>query len=370
MTTAVEPALTITEMAVPKSLDAESAHSFIAMVDLGNAVCESDIGLKDLNETPAEVLPRWLDQTDRIERAFLAHSGGQLLGAAILSLATEAEATGAETDIMVLPQHWGHGVEDALLACIEDEARRLGRRTLQTWTLHRTTTGGRMLTPRTGWGTMPATPMSDLLTASGFTLEQAERNSAFDLTADPARIAQMLDAATAYAGGDYRLIEWLLPTPPEYRDGYAAVSARMATDAPSADLDVDEEVWDAERIVRHDAHLVDAGRMTSVVAVEHVPTEQIVAFNELVIGPDRTGVTHQYNTLVVKEHRGKRLGVIVKCANLLRWRELAPHSPKVTTFNAEENRPMLDINEAIGFVPVSYAGAWQKRLTVDSTAAG
>lgn len=42
-------------------------------------------------------------------------------------------------------------------------------------------------------------------------------------------------------------------------------------------------------------------------------------------------------------------------------RVVAGH-PSVLTFNAEENRPMLAVNDAVGFVGIAYEGAWRKDL--------
>lgn len=354
--------LTITEVVVPESADAADAADFHALVDLSNALAALDAGIDDLNETAEERLPSWLDQTDRIRRGFLARRGGQIVGAAEISTATHSDTTSADLEISVLPTHAEAGVGQALLERLESEARALSRRSLQVWTLHPAARGDRMLRPATGWGEVAATALSDLLTANGYVLEQVERTSALPLNGDLSLVQERLAGATAFAGSDYRVVAWTLPTPPELRAGYGSMIARMATDVPSGDLDITVEKWDDDRIQRRDAQFAKAGQTVSVAAVVHEPTGEMVAFNELVIGSDPTGVTHQWGTLVSAEHRGRRLGTIVKCANLLRWQEIAPRSPRISTFNAEENRSMLDINEALGFVAVSYASGWQKRL--------
>ena len=356
--------ITVTDLVVPASVDAPDAAEFRAMVELGNRQCVLDAGIDDLYESPEETLPRWLDSTDRTYRGFVARRGAEIVGFAFFVVANESGAKSVEVELLVIPPHWGTGVEQMLLTRIEQEARVLGRELLQAWTLHSVERTERMLVPATGWGTVPSTPLSELLAVNGFTMEQVERNSILPLNTPMEHVERMLADAVAFAGDDYRVVSWTLPTPQDLRDGYADVMSRMATDVPSGQLEFDHETWDADRVVRHDKALTDGGQLMSVAAVEHVSSGRIVAFNELVIGADRAGVTHQYGTLVVKEHRGRRLGTIVKCVNLLRWRDVAPYSPKISTFNAEENRPMLDINEAMGFVPASYAAGWQKKLTV------
>lgn len=355
--------LTVQRIPVPETTESADARVFLEMVRIANALCLNDAGHDYLHEEPGEMLAFWQDQTDWTQLGFAVLRGDDVIGAVKLMVSNEEDVNSLEFDLMVDPPHRGVGAEELLLAEVEREARERGIATIQTWTLHRPTTAGERLTPSTGWGTIPAgDPQTRFQVDSGFTLEQVERNSVFDLTGSFAGVERMLSEALEVAGSDYRPVSWTSPTPDEYVDGFAYALSRMSTDVPSGGLVIDEQHWDAARVRRRDARLRAQGLTVSVAAVLHVPSGRIAAYNELTIADDRTGATQQFGTLVLKEHRGHRLGTIVKCANLLRWRELVPESPRVSTFNAEENRHMLDINEAIGFAPASYAGAWKKVL--------
>jgi len=355
--------LTIERIPVPASVDAADATPFLAMVRIADALCRHDAGHDYFDQSAEEQLPAWQDQSDRLQLGFTAERDGQYVGAATLTVPLEEGATSLEFDLMPDPDHWGEGIEEQLLATIEDEARTQGRRVIQTWTLHRPDApGGRLASP-SGFGSIPAEDrQTQFMLRNGFSFEQAERNSVFDLRGSFDAVERMLADAIELAGPDYRIVSWLCPTPDEFKEGFAAVISRMSTDVPTGDMVWTEEKWDAGRVERRDRRLLEGGHTVSVTCVEHVPSGQLAAYNELVIAADHTAPTHQWGTLVVKEHRGRRLGTIVKCANLLRWRELMPDSPRVSTFNAEENRHMLDINEAIGFVPMGYEGAWRKDL--------
>ncbi len=59
------------------------------------------------------------------------------------------------------------------------------------------------------------------------------------------------------------------------------------------------------------------------------------------------------------EHRGHRLGLLLKVENL-RWvRREAPHLTRLDTWNANDNPHMIAINEALGYVPIEQWAEWQ-----------
>lgn len=351
----------VVPVGVPQRLDGDDARDFRALADVFNAALHHDLGLDHLRWDAAEMLPAWQDQTDRILAGFLAWRQGLPVGALQFTAPREDGATELEFDLLALPDARDDGaVEDVLLARLLAEAARLGRTHAQTYTLHRADAPGERMGSPTGYGSIPVDRYTRFYRDRGFTLQQVERNSILDLTATETRVRELLTAAETAAGPDYRLRTWTSPTPARWRAEFAHVISRMSTDAPFAGLTVTEETWDAARVARRDERLRAGGMFVSVAVVEHVPTGRLVAYNELTIGADRTRPTNQWGTLVLREHRGHRLGTLVKCANILRWRELVPQSPTITTFNAEENRPMLDVNETLGFTPLTVAGAWQR----------
>lgn len=355
-----DPVITLEEIVVPAHVDDPDATAFRTMVDIRNRVVDVVFGEQAQIVTARQVLPAWQDQEDEEILGFLVRADGEAIGRALLYLPTESGSSVAEPQIDILPEHWGRGAGRVAFAHLEEAARARGRTTLQSWTNHRQLDGER-LPASTGWGTVPADHVSRSLLAAGYALGQVYRASALDLTSPPDRLIELRDAARRSAEG-YRYVSWQLPTPPERLAGLARMKARMSTDAPAGDIDFEEETWDEARVERLDARLIAQGFSRLLGAIEHIDSGELVAYNELVHIGERSRNTTQMDTLVLKEHRGHRLGMLVKCENLLLWRELMPESPKVTTNNAEENRPMLDINEEMGFVPIAYSGAWQKLL--------
>lgn len=346
-------------LTVPASVDADDAADFIAMTHARNAIYAEISGNHDEAMTPAELLPHYAPDPDELRFVWAIVVDGRIIGRVGVDIPLEEGSKAAYWLVELLNEFAGRGIGSAGYELVERTAREHGRTVLQSWAEHPDTPGPR-LTPPTGFGTIPDDRAARFYRRHGYTLEQVERRSTLDLAATADRVDELLADAETQSSG-YRVAQWLAPTPPEYAEAYAWAKSRMSTDVPAAGLEFDEERWDADRLARHEQRLLDGGHAT-LVTVALDGGDAAVAFNELQIGADRTKATHQQDTLVLKEHRGHRLGQLVKCAGLRRWRELVPESPHVVTYNAEENRPMLDINERLGFLPEAYSAGWKKVL--------
>ncbi|MEZ3158757.1 GNAT family N-acetyltransferase [Microbacterium sp. BWR-S6Y] len=358
--TSLPAGLELRPLHIPSSLDAPDAADFREMVRLRNLVYAEISGHEDSSMPADELLPLYQPKPEMKRFSWIVVFHGDVVGRVGLDLPQEDGARTGFWLVELRRSAWGHGIGRAAFAEIERVARAEGRTVLQAWAEHPAADGPRLAAP-TGFGSIPEDHAARFLTASGCTLEQIVRVSRLELDGSRPHLEALLaEAETAAAG--YRVVQWTLPTPDEFVESFAWMKSRMVTDAPSADLEFDEEVWDAARVRRYEAGYTDAGRHMIVTAAQHVDSGELAAFNELVIGKDRTAATSQEDTLVVAAHRGHRLGLLVKCAGLLAWHDVAPESPRVMTYNAEENRPMLSINERIGFAPISYEGVWKKVL--------
>ncbi|GAB3414555.1 GNAT family N-acetyltransferase [Flindersiella endophytica] len=167
-----------------------------------------------------------------------------------------------------------------------------------------------------------------------------------------------LAAKAAERAGDYRLVLWTGACPDEYASQYAQLKGLLMTEAPIGALDYEAEQWDVERLREGEAELVAQGR-TAYTAVALAADGSVAAHTQAVVPSAEPGRAYQWDTLVLPEHRGHRLGLALKVANLRALQAEHPEIERITTWNAEQNGPMVAVNVELGFEIVERLQEWQ-----------
>ncbi|WP_040165216.1 GNAT family N-acetyltransferase [Microbacterium gorillae] len=332
----------------------------IAATVVRNDVYAAMGGTRD-EDIPPETFLQEFTGTSQRHHLWVIERGGAVVALARLDVPLDAGATHAYAEVLVLPPHWGVGIGSAGVELVERTAAEAGRDSLTAWAEHPADARVPQLAAPTGFGTVPEDHIARFLQQHAYVLEQVERKSVFDLSGDLTRVRELLRDAEEHAAG-YEVLTWVGATPAELQAPMAELRRRMSIDVPSADLNTAEENWDAARVRENDARVLASGVLRQWTVARHIDSGALVAYNVLGRLTDPESITEQGDTLVHGDHRGHRLGMLVKCRGILSWHEQSPRSPRILTWNAEENRPMLAINEALGFVPAGYVGAWQKRI--------
>jgi GNAT superfamily N-acetyltransferase len=277
--------------------------------------------------------------------AFGAFVDDRMVAESILMGSTRDNLEVAQLLLWVEPRHQRQGYGARLLAHMEAHARSRGRTLLRAQA-------------RVGEGLGRNGRFAE---RHGYTPATNEIERRLPLPVDLALLDRLAADAAAYHG-DYEIRSFVDSVPPELRASYVDLRNLLVVEMPHGDLELEvgrDTVDDFDALERE---RVEAGRwaVTAVAVRDGV----VVAYAEASVpGGDYLHVD-QYGTLVHPDHRGHRLGMAVKCAQLRLLSERFPDRAYVRTTNAETNAHMVAINVALGFTVHQVWGEFEKRLAL------
>ncbi len=176
----------------------------------------------------------------------------------------------------------------------------------------------------------------------------------------PGLAAAAYDEALPFAT-DYELVRIVGRTPEPLLPSVVAL-ANAINDAPTDDLDIEDEVFTAERVQSYESATIDGGHRLYRVAARHRPTGRLAGHSVVVVDVETPRVAHQHDTSVLREHRGHRLGLLLKAEMMCWLAEQEPQIAAIDTWNAETNDHMIAVNDRLGYRVMGRELAFQRRL--------
>ncbi|GAB3414564.1 GNAT family N-acetyltransferase [Flindersiella endophytica] len=280
--------------------------------------------------------------------AYAAFRDGECVGAASLVLPQQDNKRTAYVFVGVPPDHRRRGAGTALFGHVGELATAVGR---DRWFARVRVPAG---------ASASDDPSARFAVRHGFTLRNTEIRRQARVPLAPGR-QEELEAYAAERADGYRVVSWVDTCPEEYVGQYANLRALMATEVPSGSLTVEEEHWDAERQREHERRTMAQGR-TVYVSAAIAPSGELAGHTRLYFHPAAPDRAEQGGTLVLSTHRGHRLGLAMKLANLRALLASRPGVNRIDTENAEQNAPMIKVNVQLGFEIIERVEAYQRDL--------
>lgn len=270
-------------------------------------------------------------------------SGGRVAGGYVLRFPQDQNTHLALLQLMTHPERRREGIGRALLDHAIGRARAAGRRVLITEA------------PADG-------PGSAFAKTRGFSPASTETRLVLDLrTADWSGL-ELLRARTVRHATDYSLERWAGPTPDDLLSDMARLMEGM-NDEPLGDLAMEDRRWTADRVRTREEMRGRAGQRAYTMIARHTASGEPAGFTQILVDAERPeGWGRQAATTVLAPHRGRRLGLLLKLANITWFRACEPSVERVITWNSVRNPHMLAINEAMGFEALDTWHQWQLEI--------
>lgn len=293
---------------------------------------------------------RFRGKSRRWELLAAGERGGPLLGVALMEFPMLENPHSSEITLAVHPEHRRRGVGTALVEKMGERAQADNRRTLNTI----------VDVPLERAGDDSARSFA---LAMGFESTLTGNLRHLQVPLDREQLDHLHQVvAGARAATDYRIHTFVEPWPEVYLDDVCTLLGVMSTDEPAGDGERQAEQWDEDRIRENEELLEARGSRRLAAVAEHIPSGHLVALTELLVAEDTPDQAWQMLTVVHPDHRGHRLGLAIKLANVELLELVAPGVRIVQTGNAAVNAPMIGVNEMMGFEVASDGAFWQKHL--------
>jgi GNAT superfamily N-acetyltransferase len=301
----------------------------LAYVGVRNAVSAVDapwLHPMTLHSATCDLTYGWDGEPDT---AYLATEDEVAVAAGTLSTTEWDNLHLAWLGVKVHPDHRRRGLGGLLLERLVADARARGRSSF-----------GSDAWDRPGF--------AEFATAHGFEAKSRAINRRQVLAdVDHGEVRRRHDQALA-AAGDYEIVRRAGATPEAELEALAAMTASI-NDAPTDDLDIEDEVFTGERIRLYEEAQAARGDRLYRVFVRHRATGELAGHTVVVVDGERPAIGHQHDTSVVGSHRGHRLGLLLKADMNLWLREVEPQLETIDTWNAESNDHMIGVNELLGY---------------------